>query len=316
MEKEFKSKVVLNLESKDYSKLAIKKWELNGYIYKEIESQSFLDYNEVEIIIVRLANYINKDILAPFVNLKFIISATTGIDHIDLPHLKKKDIELISLSKYPDFLQSITSTGEHTWGLLLSLIRKIPLAYNDVLKGNWQRDNFKGIQLKGKKIGIIGLGRVGLQVAKFASAFELEVFYYDPNVNNELFNKVSQLADLFCNCDVISVHIHLNLNTQHLISDELINRTINGFYLLNTSRGAIIDEPAIIRGLKKGSILGFAGDVLDGEINSISNNLLLEEMKSGVSNIIITPHIGGATFDAMWACEEFLSDKIFYYEKN
>ncbi|HBK72111.1 MAG TPA: hydroxyacid dehydrogenase [Flavobacteriaceae bacterium] len=303
---------VLNAEPLNYSKKAILLWKKKGLEYIETswdDIEKKIIFKDVLILIIRLNRYVDKVILDKFPNLKFLISATTGHDHIDLEYLKLIDVNLISLRGEDKFLKTIPSTAEHTWALLLALIRKIPQANEHVKSGNWNRDLFKGFQLKDKTLGIIGLGRTGLKVAKYAKVFDMEVKYFDPFVENTDFFKCKNLQELLAISDVITIHIHLNEYTINYINKKNVNFIKKGALLINTSRGNIWNEEALVRVLKNKQISGIAVDVLSTELENIKRSPLWEAQQSE-ENIIITPHIGGATYDAMWACEEFIISLI------
>jgi D-3-phosphoglycerate dehydrogenase len=304
-------KIVLNAEPYNYSERARLTWEEKGYCYyasswDEIYSVEL--WPEVEILIVRLAKKIDFEILLKFPSLKKIITATTGHDHIDLNALRDRSIDLVSLRGHDIFLKTIPSTAEHTWALLMALIRHIPAANEDVKSGNWQRDKFRGYQLKNKVIGIIGYGRTGKKVASYADAFDMHVQYYDPYVEEPdvKHRKNVDLINLLASSDIISLHVHLNENTVNLINIENIENAKRGALFINTSRGGIWDETAVIHALEKGKLTGVATDVLTTELSEIKNSPLWQAQQKG-HNILITPHIAGATQDAMWQCEDFLS---------
>lgn len=302
--------IVLNAEPSGYSQKAIASWKQKGFEYREaywadIENKS---YEGVSILIVRLGKKIDRITLEKFPDLTHLISATTGLDHIDQEVLKTRNIKLISLRGHNDFLQTIPSTAEHTWALLLALIRNIPAANEDVKAGNWQRDNHRGYQLKGKVLGIIGLGRTGKKVAAYANAFEMVVQYFDPFVDDTDFVKVQSLQQLLSSSDIISIHVHLDDQTEKLIGPTNTNSIKRGSLLLNTSRGKVVDETEVVKLLINGILSGVATDVLSTELEDIKDSPLWQAQKK--YNIIITPHIAGATYDAMWACEEFLADQF------
>lgn len=300
--------IVLNAEPNGYSQNAIKTWEQKGYKYiasnwDEIDSRN--SFTNVNILIVRLARKIDKNILDKFPSLTHLFSATTGLDHIEVDILNERGIKLVSLRGHDDFLKTIPSTAEHTWALLLALIRNIPAANEDVKLGNWNRDQFRGYQLKEKKIGIIGLGRTGKKVATYAQAFGMHIQYFDPYVNEQSFYKCSSLDELLSSSDIISLHVHLNEETHQLIGKQQISKIKKDSLLINTSRGNILDESAVADALTAKQIKGIATDVLSTELADIKLSPLWQAQQRK-ENIIITPHIGGATCDAMWACEEYL----------
>ena len=309
------NKYVLNIEPKDYSAKAIAIWKKYNFSYNE-SSWEVLEKKNIKspasILIIRLDRYISKKELSYFPNLKFIISATTGQTHLDIDLLNELNIKSILLKNHTEFLNTIPSTAEFTWALVLSLFKKIPSANEHVKNYKWNRNLFIGSQLKDKKIGIIGLGRTGLKVAKYALSFEMKVYYYDPYVSNNLYNKISDFKLFLKTCDVFSFHVHLCEDTFHMINKSNISLIKSNSYLINTSRGEIIDQNVICDALNKGKIGGFATDVLENEYSHIKNNELVKLMRDG-KNIIITPHIAGASYDAMRDCEIFLAN---YFTKN
>lgn len=304
--------IVLNAETLGYSDKAILNWQEKGFSYQpsswdEIESKERFD--DVAILIVRLQKKIDEKILSKFPGLKIIVSATTGHDHLDLKALEKRGIKLVSLRGQDEFLKTIPSTAEHCFGLLLSLIRNIPAANESVKLGSWNRDHFRGFQLKNKTLGIIGLGRTGSMMAVYASCFGMKPVYFDPLVSNEKYNRIDDLSSLLKVADVISIHVHLTDQTRHLLNKENLSFIKAGSFVLNTSRGDVWDEDAVVELLTSNQIKGVATDVLSGELTDIKSSSLWKAQQMGY-NVIITPHIGGATFDAMWACEEFITSLV------
>lgn len=307
---------ILNFEGDGFSILAKERWaSIGNYVETDIHTFKELPVlEEVEIIIVRLRNYIGTDITGFFPKLKYVITATTGLDHIDLNSATASGIQVVSLKGETDFLNTISSTAEHTWALLLSLVRNIPAACTSVSKGQWDRDVFKGIQLRKKSIGIIGLGRTGKMVAQYARVFDMEVNYFDPSVTDTSFIKHSSLESLLKASDVVTLHVHLQQDTENLLNKEMISLMKDGSYFINTSRGKLVDEKALVDQLKCGRLKGVATDVLASELTEVKESDLRKAMTEGL-NIIITPHIGGATWDAMHLCEEFIVNKFIrkYY---
>ncbi len=312
MDKKNDLMIVLNAEPYLYSKEAIAIWEENGFLYSESNWAS-IDLREslenVDILIVRLNRKIDLEVIKKFPRLKLIISATTGLDHLDLQALQDANIEVFSLRGHADFLNSIPSTAEHTWALIGTLVRNIPAANESTKREEWDRDKFRGYQLKDRAIGIIGLGRVGEKVAKYASAFDMHVGYFDPYVDNKVFQRFSSIEELLKVSDIISIHVHLTNETYHLLNSTNLDHVKAGCFVINTSRGKIWDENALLDVFKSGKIKGIATDVLADELEGIKESAILKMQKKS-QNIIITPHLGGATFDAMWSCEKFLASFI------
>lgn len=308
---------ILNVEPSDFSHRAkflyISGLNRGGYeeaFWHELPE----DCTHVDVLIVRLERYIGREALSYFPNLKYVISATTGTDHLDLKYLEQRKIKFFCLKGETDFLRTITSTPELTWGLLISLLRHIPQAVSSVHQ-EWNRDKFKGYQLKGKTIGIIGLGRVGWQIALYAKAFGMEIMYYDPFVVDDSFQKCVSLDELLHKSDIVTVHVHLTDETDSLLNEDNLHKMKKGAYLINTSRGRIIDEATIVSLLKQNHLKGVAVDVLGDELQDYKSSLLYQAFLEGY-NVLITPHIGGASYDAMHMCEEFMAKKFIDFIKD
>lgn len=222
-----------------------------------------------------------------------IASPTTGTDHI-----QNGDVPLISL-KGAGFLRDVHATAEHTIGLMLALVRRIPFAHNDVCIGNWNREAWQGAELYDKTLGIVGYGRVGQQVAKIAGAFGMNVVSCDKEEG--LLNTVLRHSD------VITVHIPLTTETCGMFGREQFNFMKPTAYFINTSRGAVVDESALLVALNEHKIAGAALDVLCNEPNI---NCRLVEYANAHDNLLITPHLGGNTAESRKKCQIYIADKI------
>lgn len=298
---------VYNIEPKDYSEKAVSLWEESGYIYIEgswNDYTSFKANEEVKVLIVRLGGMVTAEVLNFFPNLKFVISATTGHNHLDKDAIAERDIALISLRGHEDFLKTIPSTAEFTWALLLNLLKKIPRSISHVEQGNWDRELFKGYQLYGKKIGLVGLGRIGSIVARYAEAFGMDVTYLDQNVENTRYIRKRTLKDLVVDVDILSIHVHSDASNYNLIDAQVISKLKEGAYLLNTSRGEIWDEQAVVDSVISGKLSGVATDVVANENIGREQSPIWKARNH--PNILLTPHLGGASYDAMWRCELFV----------
>jgi len=256
--------------------------------------------NEYNIIFTNPNNQgfkIDENLLSG-TKVRIICTASTGTNHIDLNYCKLNNIMILSITKDMELLRKITSTAEHSFGLMLSIIRNTVRSFDSVKEGSWNWENFVGRQLNCLKIGIIGYGRLGKMMAHYCSAFGANVKIYDPYVtidDNRYFQK-DDIKEIFASCDVISLHVHVSEETKYMINNSLIDESIDGFYLINTSRGEIINEDDVIKGLESGKILGYASDVLESEFDDICDSKLCKNLDK--LNIIITPHIAGMTSDA------------------
>lgn len=301
-------------ESENFSSEAINLLSKTGEVFAlDCETQDALIENctEAEAIFIRLKFRIDRRVLDSLPKLKFILSATTGTDHIDMPYFLQKGGEIICLKGETKFLETIPSTAEHTWGLLLALLKKIPSSFDHVKQGIWNRNLFKGNNLKNKKIAILGMGRVGEQVARYAECFDMEVGFYDIVDKDLSYKKFETAAALFQWADIISIHIPLNESNKNYIDKDLLCYAKIGVVLINTSRGGVWDENVIAENLYTNKIYGIAVDVLGDEFDvaKITANPLIALAKKGY-NIIITPHVSGATFESMAMTEDFIAQKF------
>tara|TARA_B100001142_G_C14314863_1_gene648086 strand:+ start:1198 stop:2142 length:945 start_codon:yes stop_codon:yes gene_type:complete len=266
-----------------------------------------------DVIFTRLAHKLDKEFFDKSKNLKIIVSPTTGLNHIDLGEAKVKGIEILSLKGESEFLKNISATAELAWGLIISISRNLNEAINHVANGHWDRDKFKGAQLRGKTLGIIGFGRLGKMIAEYGNAFGMEVLYSDPNVNSsaEDAQKVD-LIKLLENSDVISIHVNYSNETHKLIGSNILSKIKKCPVIINTSRGEIIDELAVVEALNNKIISGYATDVLFDETSLdedwLSKNVLWNHTQR--NKILISPHIGGATNETIPASEIYLSEKL------
>ena len=311
---------LLILEKEDFSKPAIallqKKFNVRKLPKNNLLQNKYIQSSH--IIFIRLKYNINKIFLDKAVNLKFLVSPTTGLNHLDLNELKKRKIKVISLNKEKKFLKKINSTPELTWALALNLVRKINSAYDDVIKNNWNREKFKGIDLHDKYCGIIGYGRIGRVIRKYAKAFDMRVMIYDPYKKLNNTKESSSLSQIFKKSFLIFVTANSNDKNNNLIDKKYFKLTSSSFFI-NTSRGEIVNYIDMINFVNEKNLLGVGLDVFPNEQNRNYMKQLLKKIKK-IKNFrekfIITPHLGGATKSSMQMTEYFLSKKLIDYVKN
>lgn len=200
-------------------------------------------------------------------NLKVITTASTGTDHIDLQEAASRGIAVLSIKNDIEFLRGVTSTAEQALALMLSVIRMIPSSFDSVKQGRWQSASFRGHMLSGKTLGIIGFGRLGEIMAGYGNALKMKVLVADPYkiVHVNYVEQVS-LEKLLERSDIFSLHVHLNDETRGMIGKNQINMMKDGAVIVNTSRGAIIDEMAMVEALESGKLGGAGLDVLATEL--------------------------------------------------
>jgi D-3-phosphoglycerate dehydrogenase len=266
-----------------------------------------------DALIVRLAYTVDEALLSAAPRLRAVVSATTGVDHIDLAAAERRGVAVLTLRGETEFLRSVPSTAEHTWALLLGLLRRVAPAAQSVLAGDWERDRFRGTQLRDKTIGLVGLGRIGEKVAGYAAAFGMRVLAYDPyRPVGEIpaAERTPTLALLLAESDIVSLHVPLTAETDGLIGAAELAQMRPGAWLINTARGQIVDEAALLAALESGRLAGAALDVIADERDGghLANPLIVYARTH--ENVLITPHIGGATFEAMTATEVFMAHKL------
>ena len=268
---------------------------------------------EFDVLILRLAHQIDREVIDACSRLKIIVTATTGLDHIDIDYARSKGIAVLSLYGETEFLNTINATAEHTWALLLALIRRIPQAFFSVRAGNWDRDSFRGSELVNKRLGIVGLGRIGRKVACYGLVFGMNVSAFDPYTEKwvEGVVKRATLHELLNQAYIISLHIPLNAGTKGMIGTEELQILPQGAVLINTSRGEIIDEKFLVKALESRHLAGAAMDVVthERELEQRLECPLLAYAKVH-ENLIITPHIAGATYESMAKTEVFMARKL------
>lgn len=299
---------VLILEADSYSPSALATYRSLGQVHLSEAPEP----ERVSVLVVRLGHMIDAALLSRFPALKAVVSPTTGLDHIDEDACAARGIEVFSLKSTPEALERITSTSELTLGLILALVRRIPQANTDVVeKGDWQRNRFKGRQVAGLKLGIVGLGRIGRHVAGYARALGMTIVASDPLWPKTGFEYVQRLSlpELLANCDIVSLHVKHTPKTRSLIGADQIGAMKAGALLINTARGEILDENAAAQALRAGRLGGIAVDVLANE-NAVADALALSPLVAAAQaglNVIITPHIGGCSQDAMHVTEEVMA---------
>lgn len=231
-------------------------------------------------------------------NLRIVSCATTGSDHISRPATEARGIVVRTLREDGPLLQNLTPAAELTWALLMACARRLPAAIDHVHAGKWIREEFPGTMLNGRQLGLIGLGRIGGWMSRYARAFGMSVVGHDPHQATAPDGvKRVPLEDVFRTSDFISVHVHLTPETTGMVTRALLEQAKPGAVFLNTSRGAIVDERALLDGLKSGRIGGAGLDVLEGEPKTADHPLV--EYSRTHSNVLITPHIGGFSPDAV-----------------
>jgi D-3-phosphoglycerate dehydrogenase len=245
--------------------------------------------------IVRSDTRITAELLESPGKLRAVVRAGVGVDNIDVPAATRKGVVVMNTPG-----GNTVSAAEHTIALLLSLARHIPAADAGMKAGKWDRSKYVGAQVAGKTLGVIGLGRIGREVARRAAGLDMKVVGYDPFLTPDRaaqlgIQAVSGLEELLPKCDFLTVHVPMTDETRGLINERAINLLPKNARLLNVSRGGIIDESALVEALKSGRVAGAALDVFTQEPPPADHPLLK------APNLVLTPHLGASTVEAQEA---------------
>jgi D-3-phosphoglycerate dehydrogenase len=291
----------------------------NGYINdldisssKEEIIKIIKDYDG---LILRSRFKIDKDFIDNASNLKFIARVGSGLENIDCNYAKSKNIEVISSPE-----GNSNAVGEHAMGLLLSLLNNINTSSNQVKEGLWFREKNRGFEIEGKTVAILGMGNTGKSFAKKISSFNCKVFFYDIDEKiKSKYAKKSSLDFLYKNADIVSLHLPHTINNIDLFNKEFIQKFDKPFWLINTSRGKIVNTADLVDALNEKKILGAGLDVIDIESSSFNNiekelNPYFNELIN-LKNVIITPHIAGWTFESNVKLSQIIIDKIKFLFK-
>ena len=248
--------------------------------------------NDADGIAVRSGTQLTAEVLQNQARLKAIVRAGVGVDNIDVPAATRQGIVVMNTPG-----GNTVSTAEHTMALMLALARNVAVANDSLKSGKWDRNAFTGTQLEGKTLGVVGLGRVGLAVARRALGFGMTVVGFDPLLSAEKalengIESVSRLDELWPRCDFISLHTPLNAETRNLIDARAIGMMKPSVRIINCARGGLIDEAALVEALSSGKLGGAAVDAFDPEPPPADLPLIKHP------RVLVTPHLGASTEEA------------------
>jgi D-3-phosphoglycerate dehydrogenase len=242
-------------------------------------------------------------------DLRLVVTATTGADHIDAAALARRHIPLLTLKGQTEVLNGLTPAAEHSWLLLLACARGLPAARAHVVDAGWDRTQVPGVMLRGRALGVIGCGRIGQWMARYGHAFGMVCRGYDPFLARWPEHLApTDLVDLLTVSDFVTLHVHLTDATRGLLRREHFEAMKPGAVFVNTSRGELIDEAALLDALRSGRLRGAGLDVLTGEPDIADHPL--RRYASEHANLIITPHIGGYSPDAVATVLRFSAGRI------
>ncbi|MCA1839520.1 MAG: phosphoglycerate dehydrogenase [Actinobacteria bacterium] len=257
-----------------------------------IDRQTLLDtIGQYDALIVRSATKVDKEVIDKATNLKVIGRAGVGLDNIDVEAATRKGVVVVNAPQ-----SNILSAAEHTMGLLLAMARNIPAADASLKNGQWERDRFTGVELHGKTLGVLGLGRIGTLVAQRASAFGMRIVASDPYVSSSRASQMgielmASVEELCAVSDFITVHMPKTSETKAILGEKAFAAMKPGARIINAARGGIVDEDALLRALKDGRVAAAALDVFEQEPPGQSP---LVEWPT----VVVTPHLGASTEEA------------------
>lgn len=267
--------------------------------------------SDVDAIVTNLQQRITPEVIDAAKKLKIIATPSTGTDHIDIPYAERRGLIVQSLKTDYDVLKTITSTSEHAFLLMLAALRKLPFAFDSVREGNWSREKYRGREAEGRVVGILGYGRLGEIFSRFAKGFGMEVIAFDPckTISDDWVEQVD-FGELLSRSEIITIHVHLTDETEKMINREVFNKMRDGVYLVNTSRGGLIDEAALIEALETGKVACAGLDVLANELDGDTPNDPLVKYAKSHENLIISPHVGGCSYDAQEKAYKHVAEKL------
>ena len=299
---------------------------VHPFLHKELERKGFqcdLNYSLTkEEIIACISDYVglvirskirlDKSILTRANNLKFIARAGAGMENIDVDYAQSMGIKCLHAPE-----GNRDAVGEHAIGMLLSLLNNLCCSDQQVREGKWLREENRGIELKGKTVGIIGYGNMGSSFARKLEGFDVKILVYDKYKKgfSNKYVKEASITRLFEETDILSLHVPLTEETRFMINNVFINLFKKNFYLINTSRGKVLGTDDLVKNMKSGKVLGACLDVLEYENTSFENiektNLpeafqyLIESRK-----VVLSPHIAGWTHESNEKIAKILAEKI------
>ncbi len=253
-------------------------------------------------LIIRSATQVTKDVLARGTRLQVVGRAGIGVDNVDIPAATAHGITVMNTP-----LANAVTTAEHTIAMIMAVVRQIPTADAATRSGIWEKTRFKGMELRGKTLGIIGCGNIGSIVADLATGLKLRVIAFDPALTIKRAEEIGvervSLGALLGRSDIITLHTQLTPATRHIINAAALRSTRPGVHIINCARGGLIDEAALAAAIRDGHVRGAALDVFEEE--PCTANVLF-----GLPNVVCTPHIGASTLEAQERVGDQIADQV------
>lgn len=264
---------------------------------------------DYDIVVVRSRTKVTKEVIDANAKMKIIARVGVGLDNIDVKYAESKGIQVINAE-----IAAMTAVAELVIGLMLSLARSIPRADAATKNGKWLKKELMGIELKGRYLGIVGVGKIGKRIARIARGLNMNIIGYDIVPIDQQFARevgliVTDLNTLLSSSDFVTLHVPLTEDTKHMINEQRLSLMKKSAYLINTSRGEVIDEQALYNALKDGKIAGAALDVF--EVEPPTDSMLVQ-----LPNVVCTPHIGAQTYEAQELAANVIAERIIQILKG
>ncbi len=320
---------ILHLEAYNYTEDVLNELRKLGVLdifepKSREELDTILDQTDYDCIFTTIGNTLNSQNLKQQKTLRYIVSPTTGLNHIDLDYTEQNNISVISLKGETEFLNSIQSTAEHTWMLVLTLLRNFKKVQESVANGIWSRDELLCDELNTKTIGIIGYGRLGKIVARYAQAFSMQVKICETSPENQLQAvqngfEVYSKEEVLTQSDIVVLLVAYSKENEKMLGKEAFALIKKDSVFVNTSRGELVDEEALLQALENRQIKAAALDVLVGDSDwkkTIPAQNKLYQYAMQHNNLVLTPHIGGYGKVSIEKTRDFITEKFLNKVKN
>jgi D-lactate dehydrogenase len=313
---------------KEYLQEKMKKHKLE-FIKEPLSITNVDKISNYDVVSVFIYSRVSKQVLDKLLNLKLIATRSTGFDHIDVTDCNRRKITVSNVPYYGE-----NTIAEHTFALILSLSRNVHKSYLRTLRNDFSIKGLKGFDLKGKTIGVVGAGHIGLHVIRVAKAFGMNVLAYDVRQDSFIsevlgFEYVS-FEDLLKNSDIITLHVPYNKYTHHFINKENVKLIKKGAILINTARGGVVDTEALIEALDEKILSGVGLDVLEGEEllleerrlvydpKNLDNlaNLVKDQILLSKDNVVFTPHIAFYSQEALERILDTTTENILAFSSG
>ena len=256
---------------------------------------------------------LDKEVLDRAGRLKVITTASTGTNHIDQQEAARRGIRVLSITRDYKLLDTFTATAECAWMLMLACHRHLRGAVRHVLEGGWKLGQFSGRQLSEETLGVLGVGRLGKMTVEYGKAFRMRVLGCDKVPCDIEDVEPVDFNTLLAESDALSIHIHMSAENYHLFNERAFTNMKDGAVLVNTSRGDLVDERALIAALESGKLAAYGADVIHNEWRKDMRDCPLVRYASDHDNVIITPHMGGATDTSIRDARLFAAKKLARY---